>query len=282
MGFELPLDQLQRWVQGVVTHSGAVSEALAAPECVSELSPDRLGDVLLPSKTLQPAERLGIYHDMYPLRMYDTLAADYPGLEHFLGHGAFHDLVRAYTKAHPSRSYSLNRLGDHVPEFVKSASVRRPEFCHELARLELAVTHVFDEAETPRLTEAEIASVPPDAWERAVLRPVTAFRLLTLRYPVNAYLQTVKDDDHAHHPKARLKDEHVAVYRRDYGVYRLSLSRPAHDLLADLVAGIPLGDAIARALQAGGRRAPSETELFRWFREWVSVGIFRAVEVREG
>jgi Putative DNA-binding domain len=281
MALELPLDQLQRWMLGVITHGGDVAGALTSPAVRVELVPEQVPEVLLASKTLTPVERLGIYHDMYPLRMYDTLAADYPGLEHFLGHEAFDELVRAYTNVHPSRSYTLNRLGDHLPEFLKTASVRRPEFCHDLARLELAVTHVFDDEETPRLVEAEIAAVPPEAWERARLRPVAAFRLLSFRYPVNAYLQTVKDDDHDH-PKARLKDEWVAVYRRDYGVFRLSLSRTAHDLLADLVAGIPLGEAIAGALRAGGKRAPTETELFRWFREWVSGGIFRAVETARG
>jgi hypothetical protein len=88
----------------------------------------------------------------------------------------------------------------------------------------------------------------------------------------------VKDDVHDH-PKARLKDTWVAVYRRDYASYRLDLPRPAHDLLADLAAGLPLGQAVARAVGAGGRRAPSEHELFRWFREWVSGGIFRSVSV---
>jgi hypothetical protein len=278
MALDLPLDRLQRWMHGVITHSGAVSDALAAPESVSELSPDRLGDVLLPSSTLSPEDRLAIYHDMYPLRMYDTLSEDYPGLVHFLGDDAFRRLVADYTRVHPSRSYTLNRLGDHLPDFVLSAGLPRAAFCHDLARLELAISHVFDEEETPRLTAAQIAAVPDDAWERAVLRPVAAFRLLAFRYPVHAYLQTVKDDDHDH-PKARRKDEWVAVYRRDYGVFRLSLPRAAHDLLADLVSGMPLGEAIVCAHRRGGRRAPSETKLFRWFREWVSGGLFRAVEL---
>ena len=264
-------------MQSVVTHSGAISEALAAPECVSELSPERLGAVLLPSKTLSPAQRLAIYHDMYPLRMYDALAGDYPGLEHFLGEDAFRRLVAEYTATHPSRSYTLNRLGDHLPEFVRTARVKRPGFCHDLARLELAITHVFDAEDTPRLSEAQIAAVREDEWQGAVLRPVSAFRLLAFRYPVNAYLQTVKDEDHDH-PKARLLDEWVAVYRRDYGVFRLALTRASHDLLADLVSGTPLGAAVARALRAGRTRAPGEAELFRWFREWVSGGVFRAVE----
>jgi hypothetical protein len=280
MALELPLDRLQRWMLGVITHSGAVPDAITAPECASVLSPEHVPDVLLPSRSLTPPERLAIYHDMYPLRMYDALAGDYPGLEHFLGEDAFRRLVAEYTAVHPSRSYTLNRLGDHLPEFVKTAKVKKPDFCHDLARLELAITHVFDAAETPRLTEAQIAAVPEERWEQAVLRPVAAFRLLAFRYPVNAYLQTVKDENHEH-PKARRKDEWVAVYRRDYGVFRLALSRAAHDLIAELAAGIPLGEAVARAVRQGGKRAPGETELFRWFREWVSGGVFQTVELRQ-
>ncbi len=270
-----PLERLQRWMLGLVTHPAPVEQALRAAD--SEGPPLRLGEVVLPSKTLSAPERVGIYHDMYPLRMTEALQSDYPALAHYLGEDAFRDLVRGYVQSFPSRSYTLNRLGDHLPEYVKAASgVRRPEFCHDLARLELAVSQVFDAPETPPLSDKAIASVSPEAWEHAVLAPVAAFRLLAFRYPVNAYLQTVKDDDH-HHPKARLKDTWVAVYRRDYAVYRLELSRPAHDLLADLMVGRPLGAALTRAVVGGGRRAPSEHELFRWFREWVSGGVFRSV-----
>ena len=111
-----------------------------------------------------------------------------------------------------------------------------------------------------------------------MLEPIEALRLLALDYPVNAYAQSVKDEDHAH-PATRRKPDHVVVYRRSYGVYRLALSRAAHDLLADIVAGLPLGEAVAAALQRAGRRGPSEEDLFRWFRDWVSEGLFRSVRL---
>jgi len=278
MALEVGLDRLQRWMQAVIVHPGLVEDALAA--AADEVPAQRLGEVILPSRTLTPAERLDVYHGMYLLRMEEALASDYPALKHFLGDEGFFDLVRDYVQVHPSRSFSLNPLGYRLPEFVKTASgLERPDFCYELAQLELAVAQAFDGPETARLGEAAIAAVPPEAWEAARLAPVATFRLLSFRYPVNDYLQTVLDDDHDH-PKARLKDQWIAVYRRDYVVYRLDLTRAAHDLLAALVSGRPLGNAIGEALKTGGKRAPSEHELFRWFRQWVSVGVFQSVETR--
>lgn len=278
MALEVPLPVLQRWMQAVVVHPGAIDEALASETAQADVPSSRLEEVVLPSRTLSPAERLSIYQSMYPLRMEEALASDYGALKHFLGDEAFFRLVCAYVQAHPSRSYTLNRLGDRFPEFVATASdLPRRDFCHDLARLEHAVAQVFDEEETPPLTEDAVAAVPPEAWETARLAPVAAFRLMAFRYPVNAYLESVRDDDHDHHPKARLKDAWVAIYRRSYGVRRRELTRPAHDLLADLAVGRTLGEAVSLALRRGGRRAPSQDELFRWFREWVSGGIFRSV-----
>ena len=265
-------------MQAVIVHPGDIQAATSSQSASAEVPADRIGDVILPSKSLAPAERLRIYHGMYLLRMEEAIASDYPSLKHFLGDEAFVDLVREYVQVYPSRSHSLNPLGYHLPEFVKTAAgVKRPDFCHELARLELAVAQAFDGPETPRLSEGEIAAVPPEAWEAARLKPVGTFRLLSFRYPVNDYMQSVLDDNHDH-PKARLKDSWIAVYRRDYTVYRLDLTRAAHDLLADLALGMPLGEAISKAMKTGGRRAPSEHELFRWFRQWVSVSVFQSVE----
>jgi hypothetical protein len=278
MVLEVPLDRVQRWMQSVVVHPGPVEEGVASPEAEAQVPASRVGEVILASRTLTPVERVGIYHGMYLLRMEEALETDYPALQHFLEPQGFRGLVAAYVQVHPSRSYTLNRLGDHFAEFVKTApGVPRRDFCHELARLELLVSQVFDGPETKSLSAEAIAAVPVDAWERARLTPVAAFRLGAFRYPVNAYLQSTQGDDH-NHPKPRLKDEWVAIFRRDYRVRRVDLTRPAHDLLADLVAGKTLGEAISQALARGTKKGPTEDELFRWFRDWIALGMFAGVE----
>ncbi len=272
------LARLQRWMQAVVVHPGSVEDGLGCSNAQREIPRENLGDVILPSAHLTSEERIRIYHGMYLQRMDEVLASDYVALRQFLGHKAFRDLVRDYVEAHPSRSFTLNTLGDHLPGFVRDgARLTRREFCYELALLELAVTHVFDAEEAPPIEASDIEMVLPDAWPRAVLRPIPAFRLLSFRYPVNVYLQAVRDD-RDDYPPSRRKDSWVAVYRRNYSVYRLDLSHVAHDLLANLVAAMPLGQAMEVACRRGGRHCPNESEIFSWFRDWATGGIFRSIE----
>ena len=278
MALEASLSRVQRWMQEVVVHAGSIDEALASKAARAEVPPESLGDVVLPSRTLAPAQRVEIYQRMYLLRMEEALGIDYPALRHFLGARGFRDLVRDYVASFPSRAYTLNRLGDHLPAFVLTAmGPRRRGFCHDLARLELAMTEVFDEAETPSLSAAAVGAVPAEAWAAARLRPIAAFRLLALRYPANAYVQSLRGRGHRH-PRPRRKDGWLAVYRRHYGVHRLELSRPAYRLLSELAAGVPLGQAVTAA--ARGRAAADQRQLYRWFREWMRDGLFRAVEVQ--
>jgi hypothetical protein len=279
VALEVPLDRLQRWLQEVVVHPGSTQEAVAAPAARRLVPRRRVGDVILPSATLRPEERLAIYHDMYVLRMEEALESDYPALKHLLGDGGFRALVTGYVQAHPSRSYSLNFLGRDLPDYVREApGLRHRAFGHDLARLEQAVAEVFDAPEEAALPAEEIAAVPAEAWEGARLRPVAAFRLLAFAHPVNAYLQSVRDLDHGH-SSLRRRATWVAVCRRGYTVWRQDLTREGHALLGRIAAGEPLGRAVAGALRGGRGRRPTEAELFAWFRGWVGAGMFRSVEI---
>jgi len=264
-------------MQSVIVHPGGIEEALAATEARKQLSPESLEEVILPSRSLTAAARLGIYQGMYLLRMEEALATDYPGLKHFLGERRFLELVRGYLEAFPSRHYSLNRLGDHLPEYL--APLRGPGsgFCHDLARLELAVTEVFDAPETPPLAEAMVAAVPSEAWPQARLTPVAAFRCLALGYPVVDYLDALKAD---RPPRSgtRRRNTWVVVFRRSLAIRRQQLSRAAFQLLSDLAGGVPVGEAVMRALERPGPR-PSQDQLFHWFRGFVSEGLFREVHL---
>lgn len=274
------LDRVQRWMQAVISHPGTVDEGIGSTAAAAEAPGVALEDIVRPSARLTTAERVGIYHGMYLSRMVEALESDYPALQRLLGAHGFADLVRDYVQAHPSRSYTLNRLGDHLPEFVAAApGLRRRGFCHDLARLEQAISQVFDEEETPALTHEAIAAVPAADWEGARLHPIAAFRLVCVRYPVSAYIDATRGDGSAAPQRGR-RPGGVAVYRRAYGVYRLDLTPPAHALMEALVGGATIGEAVVLA-QAGRARVLTE-DLFLWFRDWMAEGLFCAMTFEGG
>jgi hypothetical protein len=231
--------------------------------------------VILPSKTLSPVERVGVYQGMYLLRMIEALEGDYPAVAHLLGSHAFADLVERYVEAHPSVSYPFNRLGGEFPEFIReSRGLRRRGVLYDLARLERAVTEVFDAPESPSWAAGEIERMPEEAWETAVLQPIAALRVLSFAYPVNAYLQSVKAEKHDH-PELPRRAAWVAVYRKNYEVWRLDLGRPAYEFLHALAKGRPFGKAVAEA--AKRLQGNPGDQIFRWLRSWVAEGMFQSV-----
>jgi len=265
-------------MQAVIEQPGTVDEAVASEQAAALLDPKDVGRVVRPSATLTAVERVGVYQGMYLLRMVEALEADYTAVAHFLGDNAFAELVTRYVQAHPSRSYTLNRLGDEFPNFIRdSRALRRRGFLTDLAWLERAVTEVFDAPETPPVTAEAIAAVREDEWPDVVLEPIAALRALSFAYPVNAYLQSVKDDNHDHPPVTR-NPTRVVVWRKKYEVWRLDLSDKPFALLQSLSKGQPLGRAVARA--AEDLRGVGGEPIYRWLRDWVAEGMFKGIRTR--
>jgi hypothetical protein len=276
MAPELALGGLQRWLQGVIVHPGTIEEAVASREAARLVPPSRLESVVRPSATLTATQRAGIYHDMYLRRMAEALESDYPALAHFLGEERWRRLVSDYVASHPSTTYTLNALGQRLPDWLRArGDVPSRGFCRDLARLEWAVAESFDAEEAPRLGAGAIESLPPGEWPCVRLVPSPALRLVALDWNADAWLDTAKDDDHAH-PRPRRGAAFVTVFRQSYAVYRRRVGRPAFALLSDLAGGATVGRAVARALRRA--EAPSADGLGRWFREWAADGLFTAVE----
>lgn len=262
-------------MQAVVVHPGTTKDALNSRKASSLLKANRLESVLLPSQTLTAEERIAVYQEMYPLRMRDALASDYPALEHFLGE-RFRDFVTAYTKKHPSMGYTLNRLGDRVPDFLGRQTRLKPAaFLKDLARLELAVTEAFDSAEAKAMRPGELEGIRPARLGSVRLRTVPSLRLMELDWNAGEFLDSLRDDDHRH-PKPRRSHSFVTIVRRNYSVYRSTVSEPEFAVLTDLQSGLTIGKAVERGLARRGPRRPLPDQFGVWFRTWTSQGFFES------
>ncbi|HLG96266.1 MAG TPA: DNA-binding domain-containing protein [Bryobacteraceae bacterium] len=271
------LEKIQRWMQACILNQGSVEEAIASESAQSAVPAEQALKLVLPSNSLTALERLDIYRGMYLLRMEEALSIDYPALKHFLGDNEFMRLVARYVDVYPSRSYTLNRLGDRLCEFVATLDdLPRKEFCRDLARLEYALTCVFDAPETTVLTSEAVSAVPQQAWENVRLKPVEAFRLLEFEYPVSRYLGAV--DGENPFPRTARKKSWLVAYRHNYGLHRMELSQPAYELLSAIAEGKTLGQAIAPVMARRWRPAVKQSDLFGWFRDWMAEGLFQSLE----
>ncbi len=262
-------------MRAVIVHPGGAAAGVRSAGARREIAlpASRLGEVVLPSAALSPVERLEVYSRMYFLRLRECLAHDFPAVEYALGHAAFDRLARSFLHAHPSRSSNLNRLGRRFPSHVARCRwLPHRRFVAGLARLEWAMVEVFDAEGAPRADVEPLRALPIPRWAGVRFRLDPTVRLLAFDHPVNDFLQAFRGGRGPRIPRPRAT--WTAVYRRDFVVWRMTLTRTMFRLLGSLAAGRALGAAIRSRLRA----APElERFAFRWFREWVSEGLFSEI-----
>ena len=243
-------------------------ESVVAPHETRRPSLLPAASLILPSKTLRPDQRVAIYADAYLARLVEALESDFPAVSRKLGRRAFHRLCRAYLERHPSRSPSLNPLGRTLPDFMSPGAAR------DLARVEAAMSEVFDGEPMDTLRPADFGKIAPEKFARLRLSFVPTFRLLALDHDVNGFIDAVRQERRTL-PPLRRRRAWVAVYRKEFQVWRVDLQESAHAALSALQRGRTVGEAVAAAARAWtGTPEELQSRIRRWFGEWASEGFF--------
>jgi len=289
------LDQIQRWMQAIITHPDGVEAALDSDQARTEIdvSSNNIDRIVNPSQQCTSVERLEVYANAYYARLLECLRDEFPALFHALGEEVFDGMAFGYLQSYPSKSYTLANLSTKFPDYLAEtrptdeadADVPSwPDFLIDLARLERTYSEVFDGPgiEGAQLLKAEqIAAVLPDDWPRARLVTVPCLRLLALSYPVHEYATGVRKKEEPPIPDP--EPTWLAVSRIDYVVRRWPLSRPQYDLLQSLIGGETVGQAIEKAANVAIETDPNLEQLTvnlrAWFEEWSAAGFFRTIEL---
>jgi hypothetical protein len=219
---------------------------------------------------MSPVQRIGVYHHAYRARLVECLADDYPALQVLLGSAEFTNLCHAYVARFTPRAPSLNEYAQHMHAFCREQPLANAELLSDLARLEWASAVVVHQPQVAPLTASDIAA-QQGAWEDARVRAVPALRLLTLQYPVLELYRSLRAGRSLPMPAAAAA--HVLVHRPQWNITCTALSQPEGNLLARLLSGVPLGQALASDVEA------SEAEVSAWFQRWVGSGLFSALDV---
>lgn len=289
------LTAIQRWVQAVITHPDGVEEGIASDEARSLIGvePESCDSVIGRSRRLTSLERLAIYQNAYFARLLECMRSIYPMLLRAIGEEAFDALAVGYLHACPSRSYTLDQLGEEFPRFLDQTRPDRdesgktteewPDFLKELAELEWAIGKVFDGPGTEgqaTLAAEQLAAVDPADWPRLRLTPSACLRTMAFRFPVNEYFTTLRSLAHDADPQEFPGSEAswLALSRRDFVVRRHALDCRQYELLTALIDGQTVGEAIERVANDPAVDFDElAAQLREWFHTWTAAGFFVSV-----
>lgn len=282
------LDQIQRWMQSVISYPSGVLDGIASPAAQSEIpvSPEELESVITRSSQLTALERIEVYAHAYYARLLDCLSEEFPALVTAMGETAFGAFCMEYLQEYPSTSYTLGELGGRFPQFLaenkpnqKQDGESKPDwtdFLVEVATLERVYSEVFDGPgieQTPLLTPETLNAVPIETWPQLSLKVAPCFRLLKFQFPVHEYITQVRQGKTPSMPEP--ETVFLAITRRNFIVRREAVSQAEFVLLSQLQQGQQVGDAIAELVESNLiDQEKLAVHLHQWFRHWTEAAFF--------
>ncbi len=272
-GVQGPLPTLQSWFSQVMTHPDSAEAGFKAAEPTQQaLNAPTPEHIVEPNPHMTAAERMGIYQYAYHSRLSGCVKDDFETVGHALGEDAFDEVCLHYVKAYPSSSPNLNIYARHFPEFIRGQTDLKvdPEFLGELARLEWAMIQVVHAPDTPKIDLSALQAAAPEQWAGLKLFASPVLRFEHFSYPVNAYFQAVAEGTEPEVPGPKVSA--TAIYRQDWRIWRMGFTPTTAKLLDALIAEKPLGEALA--LLSEGADDADDTDVMKWFQEWMSSGFF--------
>ena len=242
----------------------------------------RAEDLLVPSKRGQSAaSRLEVYREQFWFRHLSNLTDDFPTLAWVIGKEAFHRLVASYLKEVPPRTWDLQKLGANVPAYLAGrAPWRHDRLAVDASVLDWAFMEAFNAADAAPLDLRPLANATEEAWTTARVDLHPSVRRIALDYPVHELREAIRRKDACDRPPRTAT--RVVVWRDSAFILRATaVEQAAFDLLGELSAGVPLGQACEAIAEAGDAREQASlgANVGEWFRQWTASGWVSAVRL---
>lgn len=280
------LQQLQQWLQAVITEPNGVRPGIDAARGQLGDSPQDIESIVPSSSRLDAVSKIEIYGNAYFARLIECLGEEYPAVKAALEEDSFNAFAFSYLQQYPSRSYTLGDLGRQFPAFLEetkpddAGDLGWADFLIDLARLEWHYAEIFNGPGTEKLTSLkphDLQQLTPEEFSAARLIPAPCLRLDAFRFPVHEYATAVRKKQQppsfpAHQPTW------LVMTRRNYVVRRIAVSHAEYAVLYEFWTSPdqPVGEILDRASATWAE--PMQTSLQNWFERWTAAGYFTAVE----
>ncbi|HEX7815728.1 DNA-binding domain-containing protein [Dyella sp.] len=218
--------------------------------------------------------RLAIYHHAYRARLREALAIEYPGLALMAGK-SFATLAAGYIEAHPSGHYNIRWHGAGLAAFLDyGLPWRERPALGDMARLDWAISTVFDAVDEPALLAQDLASLAPEDWATLQLHPQDKLQILVTPYNVAAFRKAA--DLGQARPRLRRHRQPVSllIWRDGMEVRYRALDTDELAVLEAAIAGANFTELCDRLGQFHGQeQAPAR--MVQLLQGWLAGGLLR-------
>ena len=218
--------------------------------------------------------RLAIYQHGYRIRLRDALKNEFAGLQCLAGRG-FDALLDAYVETHPSGHYNIRWYGAGLANFLQGAHSDRPQLS-EMARLDWAISTVFDATDEASLGMAELASIPPDAWAGLRLLPQAHLHTLDCAYNVDAFRRAADRGQARPHLRRYARPRRQLVWRQAMSVHYRRLDEDEWQVLAAARRGETFATLCAILAERHGETA-AMGRMVGLLQAWAGAGLLRGL-----
>jgi len=160
--------------------------------------------------------RLAIYGNAYFSRLEEALESDYEILKQLLGEGVFNEVCIAYTHKYPSHYYSLRWFGQDFPAFLGyQPDSGEHHWPAEMAQLEWSFVGAFDAADVVAATEADAATIAPEAWAELKIKFHPSVRTMAIWWNTLTRWRAAKNIETVPEPLRLLKPAQCLLWRHE-------------------------------------------------------------------
>ena len=193
-------------------------------------------------------KRFDVYRNNVVMSLTEALQSSFPVMRKVLGDAFFDAMAGIYLRAHPPTSPLLMYYGADMPGFVAEFEpAQRFGYLPDIARLELALRRSYHAADARPVDGQGLAALQPDQLEHLRLVLVPACGLVRSGWPIHAIWRFNSDVEA---PKPVMRAEDVLILRPGFDAVPHLLPPGAGVLVAALMDGKPLGEAVEMAPDA--------------------------------
>ncbi|MEQ9259311.1 MAG: DNA-binding domain-containing protein [Roseovarius sp.] len=190
--------------------------------------------------------RFSVYRNNVAASLTEALELGFPAIRKLIGEENFRHIAGMFLRAHPPASPLISHYGTGFAEFLEGFEpLARYPYLGDVARLEQARREAYHAADAAPADMAPLQAADPDALEALRFGFAPALRLIRSRFPIHAIWAFNMEDG----PKPQAQAQSVLVTRPEFDPVLTALSPASADCLAALLAGAPLGEAHAAAVE---------------------------------